>query len=84
MAINATRDGGIDLCRHRDDQPGLHAGQRSWASPLQVTENHAAYVPLQHDYAGAPEQLPLSSTLAKLKPVTGKRRHKEGRAKPEI
>jgi len=34
-----------------------------------VTENHAAYVPLQHDYAGAPEQLPLSNTLEKLKPI---------------
>jgi len=34
-----------------------------------VTENHAAYVPLQHDYPGAPEQLSLSITLAKLKPI---------------
>ncbi len=34
-----------------------------------VDENHAAYVPLQHDYAGAPEQLPLTSTLEKLKPL---------------
>lgn len=34
-----------------------------------VTENHAAYVPLQHDYAGAPEQLSLSNTLEKLKPI---------------
>ncbi|HTJ96156.1 MAG TPA: DNA polymerase I, partial [Rhodocyclaceae bacterium] len=28
----------------------------------------AAYIPLGHDYAGAPEQLPLSEVLAKLKP----------------
>lgn len=34
-----------------------------------VAENHAAYVPLQHDYAGAPEQLSLTSTLEKLKPI---------------
>ncbi|MCG8378473.1 MAG: DNA polymerase I, partial [Proteobacteria bacterium] len=34
-----------------------------------VSENHAAYVPLQHDYAGAPEQLSLTETLAKLKPI---------------
>jgi DNA polymerase I len=34
-----------------------------------VSENHAAYVPLQHDYAGAPEQLSLSTTLEKLKHI---------------
>ena len=34
-----------------------------------VSENHAAYVPLQHDYVGAPEQLSLSTTLEKLKPL---------------
>ena len=34
-----------------------------------VAENHAAYVPLQHDYAGAPEQLPFAATLEKLKPI---------------
>lgn len=34
-----------------------------------VTENHAAYVPLQHDYAGAPEQLSLANTLERLKPI---------------
>ncbi len=34
-----------------------------------VSENHAAYVPLQHDYAGAPEQLSLTKSLAKLKPI---------------
>lgn len=36
---------------------------------LAVAEDHAAYIPLQHDYAGAPEQLSLSSTLGKLKPI---------------
>tara|TARA_R110002096_G_scaffold263262_2_gene456846 strand:+ start:25216 stop:27957 length:2742 start_codon:yes stop_codon:yes gene_type:complete len=34
-----------------------------------ITENHAAYVPLQHDYAGAPEQLSLTSALERLKPI---------------
>jgi DNA polymerase I len=34
-----------------------------------VSENSAAYVPLQHDYAGAPEQLSLTTTLEKLKPI---------------
>ncbi len=34
-----------------------------------VSENHAAYIPLQHDYTGAPEQLSLSTTLEKLKAI---------------
>ncbi len=34
-----------------------------------VSENHAAYIPLQHDYADAPAQLSLTSTLEKLKPL---------------
>ncbi len=34
-----------------------------------VSENHAAYVPLQHDYTGAPKQLPLANTLERLKPI---------------
>lgn len=34
-----------------------------------VSENRAAYVPLQHDYAGAPDQLSLATTLQKLKPL---------------
>jgi DNA polymerase I len=34
-----------------------------------VNENNAAYVPLQHDYTDAPQQLSLSSTLEKLKPI---------------
>lgn len=34
-----------------------------------VTENNAAYLPLQHDYADAPEQLPFDETLQKLKPI---------------
>ena len=34
-----------------------------------VRENEAAYVPLGHDYADAPAQLPLAGTLARLKPI---------------
>ena len=34
-----------------------------------VNENEAAYVPLAHNYADAPEQLSLEATLAKLKPI---------------
>ena len=34
-----------------------------------VTPGHAAYVPLAHDYAGAPAQLDRASTLARLKPL---------------
>jgi DNA polymerase-1 len=34
-----------------------------------VTENSAAYVPIQHDYPGAPEQLSITTTLEKLKPL---------------
>ncbi len=34
-----------------------------------VAENNAAYVPLQHNYPDAPEQLSLSATLEKLKPL---------------
>ena len=34
-----------------------------------VTANHAAYVPLQHNYVGAPKQLSLKNTLNKLKPM---------------
>ncbi|MBI4754805.1 MAG: DNA polymerase I [Betaproteobacteria bacterium] len=33
-----------------------------------VTEGEAAYLPLSHRYAGAPEQLPLDQVLVRLKP----------------
>ena len=35
---------------------------------LSVTPGEAAYIPLAHDYPGAPEQLPLDAVLARLKP----------------
>ena len=33
-----------------------------------VTPGEAAYIPLTHDYPGAPEQLPIDEVLARLKP----------------
>jgi len=33
------------------------------------TGNQAAYLPLQHDYEGAPQQLPFRETLEKLRPL---------------
>jgi DNA polymerase-1 len=36
---------------------------------------HAAYLPLGHSYAGAPTQLPLAETLAKLRPWLESARH---------
>ncbi|MDP1526804.1 MAG: DNA polymerase I [Rhodocyclaceae bacterium] len=33
-----------------------------------IEAGHAAYLPLAHNYAGAPEQLPLAATLEKLRP----------------
>ena len=35
---------------------------------LAVEPGHGCYVPLAHDYAGAPEQLPRDAVLARLKP----------------
>ena len=43
-----------------------------------VTPGEAAYVPLAHDYAGAPAQLPLDEVLARLKPWL------ENPAKPKL
>ncbi len=34
-----------------------------------VTVGEAAYLPLKHDYAGAPQQLDFESTLKKIKPI---------------
>ncbi len=33
-----------------------------------IAEGEAAYIPVGHRYAGAPDQLPLDEVLAKLKP----------------
>jgi DNA polymerase-1 len=40
-----------------------------------IEDAHAAYLPLGHSYAGAPAQLPLGETLAKLKPWLESPRH---------
>ncbi|MCB5185340.1 DNA polymerase I [Methylobacillus gramineus] len=34
-----------------------------------VTAGEAAYLPLTHDYPGAPDQLPFAATLARIKPL---------------
>jgi DNA polymerase-1 len=43
-----------------------------------VEPGHAAYVPLAHDYPGAPQQLPRAAVLAALKPLL------EDAAKPKL
>jgi DNA polymerase-1 len=44
-----------------------------------VAPGAAAYIPLAHDYPGAPEQLPLADVLARLKPwLENPARHKLG------
>ena len=44
-----------------------------------VAPGAAAYIPLAHDYPGAPEQLPLAEVLARLKPwLENPARHKLG------
>ncbi|MEO8523525.1 MAG: DNA polymerase I [Caldimonas sp.] len=35
---------------------------------LAVAPGEAAYIPLRHDYAGAPDQLPIDAVIARLKP----------------
>ncbi len=42
-----------------------------------IEPGEAAYVPLAHDYMGAPEQLDREQTLAKLKPLLESPRHKK-------
>ncbi|MCZ6886877.1 MAG: DNA polymerase I [Gammaproteobacteria bacterium] len=38
---------------------------------LAIEPGHAAYVPVGHDYVGAPDQLPVEEVLARLTPVLG-------------
>jgi len=40
-----------------------------------VSPGVAAYLPLRHDYAGAPDQLDLDASLAKLKPLLESEKH---------
>ncbi|HXF45421.1 MAG TPA: DNA polymerase I, partial [Burkholderiaceae bacterium] len=44
---------------------------------LAVEPLSACYIPLAHRYAGAPQQLPLEATLARLKPWLESERHKK-------
>ena len=43
--------------RHRDHQPRIHARREIVGVSFAVAPGVAAYVPLRHDYAGAPDQL---------------------------
>ena len=46
---------------------------------LSMEPGHAAYIPLAHNYAGAPQQLDLAATLAKMKPwLEDARKYKVG------
>ena len=40
-----------------------------------VAPGQAAYLPLRHDYAGAPDQLPREASLARLKPLLESEKH---------
>ncbi|MCH9691493.1 MAG: DNA polymerase I [Gammaproteobacteria bacterium] len=42
-----------------------------------VEPGSAAYVPLAHDYLGAPQQLPMDEVLSKLKPLLESPKHKK-------
>jgi DNA polymerase-1 len=50
-------------------------GARLVGISFSVTPLDAAYIPLGHDYAGAPEQLPRDEVLARLKPWLESPRH---------
>ncbi|WP_202113772.1 MULTISPECIES: DNA polymerase I [unclassified Gilliamella] len=46
-----------------------HVHARLVGISLSVQPNQAVYIPLSHQYLGAPKQLPVNEVLAKLKPV---------------
>ena len=53
---------------HRDGFAWMACVPRSSASPSPREPGVAAYVPLRHDYPGAPQQLPRDEVLARLTP----------------
>jgi len=63
--------------RYEDRQPRLPQGADRRVS-FAVSAGEAAYVPLSHDYPGAPAQLDTGSVLAALKPLL------EDEAKPKL
>ncbi len=49
-----------------------------------IEPGQAAYLPLAHDYPGAPDQLDRKKTLAKLKPLLRRPEAAEGRPPPQV
>ncbi len=49
-----------------------------------VAPGAAAYLPLRHDYAGAPDQLDRDASLAKLKPLLESEEARQGRPSPQV
>ena len=49
--------------RHRDHQPQLHGRPNSSACPFATAPGEAAYLPVAHDYPGAPKQLDRDEVL---------------------
>jgi DNA polymerase-1 len=69
--------------RHRDHQPRIHAGGDR-RRVVRRAPGVAAYLPLQHDYAGAPDQLDREASLAKLKPLLESEQARQGRPSPQV
>jgi len=63
----ASRAGQVTALDTETDSLDAMAAQLVGLS-LSVTPGEAAYIPLRHDYTGAPEQLPVADVLARLKP----------------
>ena len=69
-AGSGARPRAADRLRHRNHQSGLHAARTSSACRSASTPGEAAYVPLAHDYAGAPAQLDRGAVLARCRPCS--------------
>ena len=51
---------------------------------LAVEPGHAAYMPLGHDYPGAPDQLGVEQVLAQAQALAGKRAARQARPEPQV
>ncbi len=65
----AAEVGECDVAECGDDVQRLHAGRTSSASLSASSPARVAYVPVGHDYPGAPEQLSRDVVLKALQPV---------------
>jgi DNA polymerase-1 len=74
------------LARYRNHEPRSAAGaaRRHLVCICEGDTIHAAYLPLGHNYAGAPEQLPLAETLEKLRPGWSRPTHGKARPAPQV